>query len=1076
MPYSVVSMGFFYNNYMNRNITTTNVMKGLAILTLVLLSQMVFAQKRSVSGKIVSGSDGMTLPGVTVQIKGTTTGTVTDIDGNYKLSLDSDDEVLVFSYIGFKPEVINVNGRTVIDVTLQEDIETLEEIVVVGYGSQSKALITGNISSVTADELTQTSQNNFQNALQGLAPGVSVDGASGALGGASFIRIRGVGSLGSNSDPLYVIDGVPMSAYPSDGLGNFGTVANPMASIDPNDIESIQVLKDAQAGSIYGSRAANGVILVTTKTGKAQKTKYNVSYNFGLASPTHIVEMLNTPQYLSMLDEAWDNSNVPEEMRILPRLNPSQGYTDEVARNTNNDQYENVYRVGKAHNFSFSANGGTDKMQLSLQASYVNQEGIMNRNDFERFSARANFDYKPNSKISLGVKSNVTTSKVTQFPTNIYFLQGRNGSPFQFFSNPVGLQFIRFGLPMYPETNPFDGTYFQGQYLTNTAPTLDPDYFQDNMENLRLINSFNFDYKILPTLTFKTQFSLNFLGQSGNTFFSPLSTTEALTPDCVKCYGYADQESILNMTTTAFSTLDYSKEFNKHSIELLVGVEQNLQRNNKTTIKAIGIPPTNAQKGVKAASTPIDWDNTRNGSLFRSAFFRSNYSYNQKYLASFSIRTDGSSRFGAQNRWGTFPAGSAGWIISEESFLKSNSVINFLKIRASYGVIGNAEIDQNAAFANWNLNANSYAGGYGLSPKRLSQSTENLRWEQASIFDIGINYSLFNSRVTGEIGFYDKVNNQLLAKISAPPSAGIADFIQNSGSIRNRGVEFGINAQIIDKAFKWNANFNIAYNENEVLRLAVAPEQFSVRDGLGQPVLGGPVASYRLVKWLGVDPQTGYEMFEDPATGKPFEFEDPARPTKEEMIGLRQIIKGKSGIPKFVGGFSTGVSYKGIALDMNVTFKLGNYIYDQELNTLAYLKQGNALNNFPLFLYEERWQKPGDQTDVPRLEYDHPLGAGNPSTDRSTRFLYDASYARLRNVTLSYTLPKSMTNQAHLSNVRFFVSADNFLTFTKYPGWDPEAVNSIAAFSPAEGNILPGYVSGNPPQSKTLRAGVSVNF
>ncbi|WP_338398590.1 SusC/RagA family TonB-linked outer membrane protein [Persicobacter psychrovividus] len=1063
------------------NIFYKPTMRILLAMIFCLQSMTLFAQT-AIKGTVVAAMDGEALPGAYVIEKGTNNGMVVSFDGSYALTVaDPANATLVFSFMGFVDQEIKVGNQTVINVKLKEDVTALDEVVINGYATESKKMATGNYTTIDSKDLSEKISASFQEGLQGLAPSLDVQGASGAVGGSVNIRIRGTGSLSSNSNPLYVIDGIPFTSYPTDGTGNFGTSFNPMTNINPEDIESMTVLKDAEATAIYGSRGANGVILIKTKSGAKGKAQWDLSYTEGISRPTNMLPHVGTQDWLTYTEDGWNNAGTPEADRRLPYTTTADKgwYTEDVARTIDQDKYRETYRQGRNRNVSLAVSGGNDRLTYRVNGTYNYTEGIMYQNDNERIAFSSNMNVKLNDKMNLGISANISSVDNGQYPTNIYFLnlEGRGGTIFQYWSNPTGINFIKNALPMYPTYND-DGTFFQGTSLVNTAPTRDPEYFSHESKNFTAINSANYNYQINENLRLDANLGVTNTTYERDVWFSPFITTVATAPGAgPEDYGYADGMKQARTYINTNAILNYGKTWGKHSFDGLLGFESFTERQRFQSMKGVGFPQTNSIKNVGSAASILEWRSGSNGVVFYSGFFRAKYAYDQKYIFGLSVRSDGSSRFGSKNRWGTFPSASVGWNISEEAFLKDSRVVNYLKLRGSYGVSGNAEIDQSAAFANWRFVSQSYGGSQGIEPIRLKESTDNIGWERAYSMDLGLDYELFGGVLKGELAYFQRTNDDLLAKLSLPLSAGGGQYIANSGTIKNWGYEFSMTAQVIDRAVQWSTTLHASLLRNEVIALGADPSVFEQRGGTALPVIGGSVASYQMVKWLGVDPETGYELFEDPKTGKPYEFVDPARPSKAEMESLVQRIDDKSGLPQFTGGWSNNISYKGISLSFMFSFRQGNWLYDDELHTMAYMKEGNQLTNVPQMFFDERWQQPGDQTDVPAPMYNHPFGQGNPDRgSRSTRFLYDGSFIRLRNLTVAYTLPKSMTSKVGLNNVRVFATGNNLLTFTKYPGWDPESANSIGNFSPTEANIAPGVISGNPPQAMMVKLGVNLKF
>ncbi|BDD00596.1 SusC/RagA family TonB-linked outer membrane protein [Persicobacter psychrovividus] len=1044
----------------------------------ILPSAGLFGQSLTITGVVTSKTDGEPLPGAMILEKGTNNGVVSSFDGRYQLEVSSSEASLEFSFMGFLAETVKVDSQRSINVGLKEDVQSLEEVVVVGYGTACKKLATGNYNTIKPQNLGDKINTSFQEGLQGMAAGVNVTGSSGAVGGAVNIRVRGTGSLSSSSNPLYVIDGLPFTSYPTDGTGNFGTAYNPMTNINPDDIESLTVLKDAEATAIYGSRGANGVILIKTKSGKKGKASWTLNYSEGVKRPTHRMQHLNATDWINYTEEAWENSNVPANKRVLPYTDPNSWYTEAEARNTDIDKYDMVLRQARMRTASLAVSGGTDGFVYRLNGSYDMNEGILQQNDNDRLAFSANVGMKISERMKFNLNTKISNVKNTQYPTNSYFLNIRgHGNAFTSYSNPTGFNFIRNGLPQLPTHNP-DGTFFKPTALFNVATTLDEEYFYHKSNNFTAINSGQLIFDINSNFRAEANLSLNYTGYEREVWFSPLITTKAQVGRTQDNYGYADAIKQARFYTNMNAFVEYNKELGKHEFATTVGTESYLENQRFLSNKGVGFPQTNSLKNVGSANEIVEWRERAQGAVFYSGFARFKYGYDNRYLFGMSVRTDGSSRFGAQNRWGTFPSASVGWNISEEAFMANNKVVNYLKLRSSYGISGNAEIEQNAAFYSWQFINYSYAGSQGLSPLRLKGSTDNIGWEKAYAFDLGMDFELFEGVLKGDIAYYSRTNSDLLANLSLPPTAGGGNYITNSGKLRNSGLEFSLNALVLQNTdWSWNVGLNGAFLKNEVVELSVDPNILAQEGGVALPSIGGSVASYRMVKWLGVDPETGNELFEDPATGAPFQFEDPARPSKKEMEGLVQDIDGKTGLPTFTGAFNNSVSYKGLSLSFNFYINYGNWLFDEEIMRTSYMATGNRVTNVPQFVYDQRWQQPGDQTDVPRVIYDHPFAVGTPDLgSRSTRFLYDGSFIRLQNVTLGYTLPKALTSRIKMKEIRVFASGSNLWTITKYPGWDPESVNSKANFSYMAGNIAPGVIRGNPPQAMSLKLGVNLKF
>jgi TonB-dependent starch-binding outer membrane protein SusC len=1046
--------------------------KGLRLLCLVIIATImqsmgVYAQK-TVTGSVADSFDGSELVGATVVIKGTLTGSVTDVFGKFTLEVPSDESVLVFSFLGYNDEEITVGSRTEINVALLPALTRLNEVVVTGFGTQIRRDLTGSVGHVSSEDILQVSNNSFQNSIQGLMSGVSVTGTSGALGTPSFVRIRGVGSLTSIGDPLYIIDGVMMPVYPISEMGSFGATSNPLASINPNDIESVEVLKDGSAAAIYGSRGANGVIIITTRGGKKGTTEYDFQYEHGVSEPTMTPEMSDTKQFLGLLQQAWDNSGktglVPLQ-RIAGTEN--KWFTDSIARTINNNNVGRLYRQGSLRNASISARGGNDKMLFFISGSYRDEKGIVVRNDLMRLAGRANVEYTASDKLKLSVNFNTSYNETDVFPvSNTWYGKDIMGT----YGTPTGLHTQNMLLPYFPNYNP-DGSYFLPDQGLNPETTKNPDFFQKTRKYYRTQTNLTIDYKIFKHLTFKSDLGLNYLSQWEDHYMAPyiVQANPGTGAD-----GYVTFSSRFGTNKSSSNYLTYDNVYGNHSFTGLLGTQYTDERTISSNMIGMGFPQTTDITSIEDATHIIDKSQNEDGAVFFSYFARINYKYNNRYLIQVSNRADKSSRFGRNHRWGYFPGISGGWIISEESFLANNPVLTFLKLRAGWGKSGNAEISQQAPYYSYAIDE-YYGGNTSIIPLRLYGSTSRIHWEESVQTDMALEYQLWDGRISGSLGYYEKRNKDLLVPKTMPSSTGVegtgnAAYIVNSGELKNSGFEFDVTGHISKRILNWKITANIAIPKNEVVSLGgLRPETFNV-DQVGQPILHGPIASYYMVKWLGVDPLTGNDRFEDPRTGGLAVFANSANPSTNELNELRQPISGKSGLPKYTGGVSNNLEYKGINLSFLFTFSLGQYVYDLSGPQQTYI--GTGQHNKYTWIANDYWKQPGDKTDNAKPYWNQ---AGLREV-YSTKFLYDASYVRLRNVTLAYNLPTSWMTKARFKGFQLYVSADNLLTFTNYPLWDPEVVNPLAQIFPMAGNVLPGATKNDAPQAKMVRIGLKIKI
>jgi TonB-dependent starch-binding outer membrane protein SusC len=1041
-----------------------------SIILLVMLQSMNIHAQITITGKIIDAYDGSTLPGATVQIRGTNMGSVTDVNGNYKIEVPSNESILVFKFVGYNDEEYTVGNRSELNVSLMPTLTRLNEVVVTGFGTQIKRELTGSIGTISSEEILQVNNNTFQNSIQGAISGVSVTGTSGALGTPSFVRIRGIGSLNSSGDPLYILDGVVIQSYPISEMGSFGATSNFLASINPADIESVEILKDASAAAIYGSRGANGVIIITTKGGKKGATEYDFQYEQGSSNPTRTPHMSNTNQFLRFLQDAWDNAG---NTGILPlqRITGSDNpwFTDSIARTIDNDNIGRLYQQGELRNANLSIRGGDEKMVFFINGSFRDEQGIVVRNSLQRVSGRANVEYQASKRLRLGVNFNSSYNESSVFPvSNTWYGKDVMGT----YGTPTGLHMQNMLLPYFPNYNP-DGSYFLPDQGINPETTKNKDFYDRTRKYYNTITNLIIKYNFNDNFSLQSDLGYNYLSQWEDHFMAPYITQS--NPG-TGADGYVTFSTRNSYGKSATNFLTYTNTFGDHGLTAMVGIQYSDGMTVSSNMIGMGFPQTTSLRSIENATHILSKNQNEDGAVFASGFTRVNYKYKDRYLLTASYRADGSSRFGQNNRWGYFPGISGGWIISDEDFLAGNSLLTFLKIRGGWGKSGNAEIAQQSPYHSYRI-GEFYGGSTSIVPLRLLGSTSNIHWEESAQTDIALEYQLWEGRISGSLGYYTKHNKHLLVPKFLPPSTGVsatgnASYLVNIGELRNSGYEFDITAHVFSKKpVRWRINANFAYLENEVISLGgLQPETFNI-EGVGQPIVGGPIASYYMVKWLGVDPQTGNDMFEDPATGAVAVFSNPNNPSQIELERLRQPIEGKSGLPTYTGGLSNSLDYKGINLSFLFTYTVGQYVYDHSGRQQSYAGTGQH-NAYP-WITENYWKNPGDITNNSKPYWNQ---SGLREVN-STKFLYDASFVRLRNITLSYELPRRWMRTINVKGLQIYAAADNLLTFTRdYPLWDPEVVNPLAQIFPMAGNVLPGATKNDAPQARMIRMGMKVKI
>lgn len=1062
---------------------------GFLIAMMWLCVNVAFAQQEiTLKGKVVD-EKGEGIPSASVFMKGSTRGTVTEIDGTYTLSVPSNATIVV-SFTGFKTQEMNVNAQSVIDFTLKEDTQNLDEVVVIGYGTSTKLDNVGAISSIKGDAIKGVPTASFDSAIQGRAAGVQVVQSSGVPGSAVRIRIRGQASVSGNSEPLYIVDGVPISTgdfSKRDGGAN-QINSNALADLNPNDIESMEILKDAGAAAIYGSRAANGVVLITTKKGKAGKTVFDVGYYYGMNQVTRKLPFINATEQLQLMDEAYRNSNgglpMPSTFGLRGGLTPA----DVVDNRYNTNWFDQVLRQGYVQEANLSARGGNEKTRFYTGVSYRDEDSFFRGNNYKRISGRLNLDNSATEKLDLGVQLSVTGTVNNQAP-NVW---GTTNSS---------------ALPFFPIKNN-DGTYFgntlaQGQN-TGSNPTA-------QMENkfittgLRVLANAYLNYRVVKDLTFRAEFGTDIYSQYDeirtsfhNRFLFPRDFANPAAPvDLPRVQAGSFEERRLNVFNWNTNiTLNYDKVLaEKHKFNFLLGfqAQKSVQRTtgaytngnagfadpyyNNTAAGLVIFDRNLVNPYPTMGGYNADFDNRF---TFASFFGRINYKMGEKYIASASLRTDGSSRFGADRQFGFFPSVSAGWIISEENFLKDIPAIEYLKLRGSWGITGNAEIG-NFNYIGTFGGAGGYLGQPGLYPRRIPNPS--LAWERNRNIDLGIDFGLFKGRISGSISYFNKRSSDILFADPIQSSIGITAVLRNTGIvIRNQGVEFNVTTKNLAPTSKleWTTDFNITSMQNRVLDVGGLPtEAFAAGLGESRMLVGYPVGQGFMMQSAGVDRNDGREMFVNPLDGSRNNKLSVENPDWRQPVGRP--------FPIFAGGMMNTLRYKGVEFSFLLTYQYGNTVFDNE----AKFQVGEVFNNAQRREVLNRWQSPSNPGDgkTPGL---FASGPGSGRGLNSDRFMYDASFLRLRTVSLSYNFPKSWLEKSKLNAVKVYITAQNLLVFTKYPGWDPEFANTANVgntgqfFQPfgasglvsqfQQANITFNAAQNPLPQQRTIILGFNISF
>ncbi|MDP1844649.1 MAG: TonB-dependent receptor [Sediminibacterium sp.] len=1003
----------------------------------------------TVSGKITDAITGNPLGGVTVKGKGNPVSSISDADGKYSIKIAASIKTLVFSSVGYSDVEIPVKAGN-IDVALNSAVSNLSEVIVTGFGgSQIKREVTGNIARVKGKDIEYMPTPSVDAALQGKAAGVFVNSQSGKLGQAVTVRVRGNSSISANSQPLYVLDGIPMT---SNSQSSFGGATNPLTDINPNDIESIEVLKDASAGAIFGSRAANGVVLITTKKGRAGKTQVTFNYQTGAAEATKRLKMLNSEEYATLILEG---AKYRDDLDGTPITDPSS-WTAYVKNDVMDyysygnwskdpkksyDWQDAVFQKAPYRQADLQIRGGSDKTKFFSSFQHLQQAGTMIGNELSRTTGRLNIDQKVNDWLDMGVSLSLSRTYNKRLPDD------------NAFSNP--LQAIAL-MPMTPFTDPNTGLPAGAppgdvNIPLYYNPVLSVDYAKYTQDVYRTFGNAYFKAYLMKGLTFQTEFGMDYLSQNEEGYFQ--SQTVRNQTRASGGLGQNRGAFITNYNTQSF--LNYSTVIKKHNITATLGTQyqQSQAKYNFTEGTAF---PSNSYQKVASAATISSGSSSQTDFRFLSYFLRGNYTFDEKYIVAASARIDQSSRFGKNSRSGFFPAVSAGWIMTNEKFLQDSKIFSFLKLRASYGIVGNAEIGNFPQLGLFSGDA-GYAGAAGQRPSQLRN--DNLKWETTNQFDIGVDFGILKNRISGEIDYYVKKTDGLLLNVNIPATTGFNSQVRNVGKLENKGIEFVLNTQNLIGAFKWNTSLNIARNIGKVTDIQGQIIEGGV-SSMNRVQEGYAVGVFYTPEFAGVDPTNGNALFYLNTKNADGSLN---KGTTSNYALAQRIVAGDPN-PDYILGVTNTFSYKGF--DASIFF---NGVLGNQNNIYGMGRYSSAS-----MLYEDnntadqlrRWQKPGDITDIPQVRLYRVNGS-----QASSRYIVDGSYIRLRTVSLGYTFNAKQLSKFKIERLRFYVSAQNLLTFTNYTYWDPEVNADSFDSNIAKGNDF--YTS---PQPRTILFGVNVGF
>ena len=989
--------------------------KLLAFLLLSLFSvTSLMAQSRTITGVVKGSDDGLPLPGVSVKVKGGTAATQTGVNGNYSITVTDANVTLVFSYIGYSTNEVLVGNNATIDVTLAVDTKQLSEVVVVGYGTQSRALSTQAVASVDAESFKNVPIVSPQQILQGQAAGVNMVNSSGLLGSAAQITIRGGSSLNAGGQPLYVVDGVPLNTgdYTQAQGGSSGL--NPLLNINANDIESMSVLKDASAVAIYGSRGANGVVLIKTKSGQYNsKGAINFDYYSGFSKPTDILKYMTGDQWRQFRTDYLTANNT-----AVPAY-PTTSF----------DWAEAVVRTGQVNNFNLNASGGSEKTKYFVGGTFSDESGFTLGNDLERLSGRFNFQHNVSDKVRFGVNYNLARVNSDRI--------GAENSTYA----PLTAAYLQL-----PYVVPYDadGNFVNTGFVQNVIGLEKTGY--NTLASTRNTGNAFAELDIIPGLKLKTDWGID------NVLFDErYREVDVFTPGG---YGYVSESGDNKWLTQ--NTLDYTKIFGEnHTVKALLGYSFETARNTNDLMEGLGFASDDLPN-LGSASTPTTSSQTAFEYALESQFARVNYAFADRYLFEGSLRRDGSSRFGQNSKYGTFYAVSGGWVLSNESFFnRDNKFAQFLKLTASYGTAGNDAIGYYNYLGTFAAGA-AYADASASTPNRVSNP--DLSWEETAQLDIGLTARVLNA-LDVQLNFYNKTTTGLLANVPYPYTTGFASASKNVGEMRNRGFEVSLGSDNIKTSnFSWTTNFNIGFNKNTVLSL---PEN---RDDEGRNFLSGSTAqraiegesrnSFYVIRYKGINPETGDAEW----------LTKDGTPTTTPVAADR-VLAGHAD-PDFVGGLTNTFRYKGFDLSAFFNFAYGHKVLIDGLRFTENFATGSYNKSTDLLNY---WKQPGDQSFAPRLN----SPTRTTFHQLSTSQVQDASYARLKTVTLGYNLPAELLARSKFfRSARVYALGQNIWTIQNkdFRGPDPEVSANGA------NNLVMGESFFALPQAKSITFGINVGF
>lgn len=1040
------------------------------------ISFSVQAQERSVKGVVVA-DDGLPMPGVTVVVKGTSRGTITDIDGQYTLNVP-EGAALEFSFIGYEDTTVPIGDKSQVDVALKEEVELLDAFEVIGYGARKKSDIIGSVSTVSSERLTEISSASLTEGLQGLSAGVHISSGGGGLGSSNSVRIRGLNSINASSNPLWIVDGVPIETS--------GTGQDPLTMINPGDIESMSILKDAEATAIYGSQGSAGVIIITTKSGKKGASSSNLSYKGGITtmgSSYEKIKIANTEEYFDIVNQARQNAGMSEAdidylstvLNVYMQEDDAGKYKRELydtfpdALAVNTDWFDQILQVGGFHEFNFSTSGGFERGDYYVSAGYKQIEGVIKGNEFQSLNTRVNLNYQLFDHLKMGTKTSLSY-------TDNYKLQSNGYATFSS-ANFSALPWYK----VHSDLNP--SGYWNPMGGRNIVANADRDMYVNRLQNYRAISNyfFRFDVPWVKGWYFHSDLGFDHLNADDIAWES----------EYINRRGSYSRDEVRSRTTTMYNLYtNMNRDFlESHNIDATIGTETRMRSGRNRSMRASQLTTIYQQIGSHPGVMESMESTLSSEDYMRSYFGRASYKYRERYIAGISYRRDGSSKFQGDNRWSNFSAYSLGWLINREDFFTiSDRLINVLKLRGSYGQTGNNSIDDAVFVDGWSTSTNYSYGPISDVPAGNNFTilgNSLVTWETTTSYDVGLDFSLMQNRFEGSIAYYYQDISDLLLKSPMPPSAAVDYYWDNIGDMSNSGLEFTISSVNMNKPlqkFKWSTDFNIASNHNQVEKLI--ENQDRIISGNKITMVGEELRTYYMPEYAGTYGVTvDYDFNQDGVANEQdmlgVEFiyaidqdvwEDEGRieyltdengerkilpATIENLDNNRVIHEGKSSIPSYYGGIGNRISYRGWDFNFRITFAGGHYLYDNLEQFMTNVNDGTK--NLSNELLDNSWTYENQDAEYPTVidNYQYPNvtqdaegnwvgtkgqeGGWTSHTKNYSRYLYRGDYLRVKSLELGYNIPNRKLEKMSLTNMRVYFSATNLWTWAFfYEGWDPE--------------------------------------